>query len=102
MAVDLDRLGEIRFRTVPALFVQSPRDRFADVVMTARAHECVPQIDRSDLAQTMRLVADAAMGIMVGQLTRTAPVPRDLFVQGLANAGWAIICDRHPEVAGPP
>ncbi len=73
--------------------VNHERDRFS-AVMAKRAHIYAPHIPQDELECTMRLVADAIMGVLVSAASRDTPPPDDLAEQ-LGMVANGIVEKRH-------
>lgn len=84
--------GVGRLRLLPVIVRE--RDRFAGE-LTDRIEQWVPHADRVELEETMRVVCDAAMGLVGGALYRE-PIDLDGLTDTLSRLSTALIRDRHP------
>lgn len=76
--------------------VNRERDRFAEEVMTPRALGHLPGEDPARVRHTMRILADAAMGILVSHVSRAATPAMAIVSDELSTVGIAVIRARHP------
>jgi AcrR family transcriptional regulator len=81
--------------------VQAEKDRFAEV-MAARAARFLPGEPLDAIAATMRLLADAAMGVLVFASLRGGPLDRSRLATELAAIGVSTLHRRHPAGRRPP
>jgi AcrR family transcriptional regulator len=75
--------------------VNRERDRFAEEVMTPRALVHLPGEDPARVGHTMRILADAAMGLLVSHTSRAATPTTALVSDDLATLGIAVLRARH-------
>lgn len=85
--------GVGRLRLLPV--VVKERDRFAGE-LSRRIERWVPHAEPSELEETMRVVCDAAMGLVGGALYRE-PIDMDALTDTLTRLSVALIRDRHPD-----
>lgn len=90
--VILEAIGRLGLGTL----VHEEKDRFADV-LAARAARFLPNEPRAALAATMRMVADAAMGVLVFTAMRGGSIDRARVAEELAALALGIIHRRHPK-----
>lgn len=76
--------------------VNRERDRFAEEVMTKRALGHLPGEDPARVAHTMRILADAAMGILVSHVSRATTPSTAVVSEELSTLGIAVVHARHP------
>lgn len=79
--------------------INRERDRFAEEVMAPRALTHLPGEDPARMRHTMRILADAAMGILVSHVSRAAtPAMADVSDE-LSTLGIAVMRARHPSAS---
>lgn len=76
--------------------VNRERDRFADEVMAPRALGFLPGEDPERVQRSMRLIADAIMGVLVSHVSRTATPATAIVSEELATLAIAVVQARHP------
>jgi AcrR family transcriptional regulator len=82
--------------------VNRERDRFAEEVLTPRALGHLPGEDPARVRHTMRILADAAMGILVSHVSRAATPAMEVVSDELSTLGIAVIRARHPRASREP
>jgi AcrR family transcriptional regulator len=78
--------------------VNRERDRFAEEVMAPRALAHLPGEDPARVRHTMRILADAAMGILVSHVSRATTPTTAVVSDELSTVGIAVVRARHPRV----
>ena len=91
MRVIIESVGGLRLSRI----VSAEKDRFADAVLAERAAKLLPGESREALAETMRLVADAAMGVLVFAALRGGDVDRKQIADDVRAITLAIVDRRH-------
>lgn len=77
------------------------RDRFA-TELAKRAHRFFPSSTEEELAETMRMIADAIMGMISGELDRTAQPDVAAFATRINDLGRLLLRSRHQPVSVAP
>ena len=76
--------------------IHTERDRFA-LELVKRARPFLPDAREEELVRTMQLVADGAMGVLIGDLMRRGDPDRARSAAELTAVSLAVIRARHPE-----
>ena len=82
--------------------INRERDRFAEEVMAPRALTFLPDEDAARVRHTMRMLADAAMGILVSHVSRATTPPTAVVSEELSTLGIAVVRARHPSASPKP
>lgn len=82
--------------------VNRERDRFAEEVLAPRALTFLPGEDPARVRHTMRIMADAAMGILVSHVSRAATPTTAIVCDELSTLGIAVVRARHPSARSEP
>ena len=90
--VIVEAIGRLGLGTL----VHEEKDRFAQVV-AVRAARFLPGEPLGEIAATMRMVADAVMGVLVFTAMRGGAIDRGQIADELAALTLAIIYRRHPK-----
>ncbi|MBL9021074.1 MAG: TetR/AcrR family transcriptional regulator [Myxococcales bacterium] len=95
-------LTRVVMASIGRLGLMSPvvvaRDRFARE-LAKRAQRFFPDASEDALAETMRMVADATMGIVSGELERTAEPDVAMWSSRIAEMGCLLLRSRHEGAA---